>query len=132
MSHYTEVMTVFQDRDCLIEALKEMGYEVEVHEGDGEHLFGYKGDKRPQKANVIVRRKFINRMSNDYGWKWNSEGGFFTEVISEYDTKRKHLDESKLKQLYVEKKVCKRAKSLGYRIKRQSEKGEVRLTLVKY
>jgi len=132
MSHYSEVDTAFRDRDCLVESLQEMGYQVEIHEGEGSNLFGYQGDKREQKANVIVRRQFVGRSSNDLGWKWNANSGCFTQIISEFDQYTSKLDEGKLKQMYAEKKVTKKARKLGYRIKRNVEDGAVQLTLVKY
>jgi len=132
MSHYSEVDTAFRDQVCLVESLQEMGYKVEVHEGEGANLYGYQGDRREQKANVIVSRQFVGRASNDLGWKWNSNSRCFIQIVSEFDAQTHRLDEGKLKQMYAEKKVVKKALKLGYRVKRKVEEGVVQLLLMKY
>jgi hypothetical protein len=71
----------------LVRALADVGFKrVEVHE-TAQHLYGYRGDKRPQRAEVIIRRKYIGRLSNDIGFKRCADGTF-EAVISEYDRRR--------------------------------------------
>ena len=130
MSHYTEVQTEFTDRDCLVKALQKMGYTVEVHEGAGAHLYGYQGDKRSQLANVIVRKRFINDSSNDYGWKFDPKTKKFVMIESEYDVRSKHLKTDQLKQIYAEEKLLKEARRRGFRIiKRETKGGKILMTL---
>ncbi len=83
MSKYmTFTGTAFKDRECLLNALSECGY-AEVEEGEALSLYGYQGDKRPETAQIIVRRKFIGGASNDLGFQ-KTEAGYIP-VISEYD-----------------------------------------------
>ncbi len=96
MSHFTRVKTVIKDRDWLATALRQMGFpEVEVHD-QAQHLYGYQGDRREQTAEVIVRRQYVGRASNDLGFKENHEGAY-DAIISEYD--RRQYDDQWLGQL---------------------------------
>lgn len=72
----------FKDRECLVQALAECGY-LTVEEGESLSLFGYRGDRRPETAQIVVRRKFIGSASNDLGFQKTDNG--YVPVISEYD-----------------------------------------------
>lgn len=74
--------TAFKDRECLLNALSECGYET-VEEGEALSLYGYQGDRRPETAQIVVRRKYIGAASNDLGFQ-KTDAGYFP-VISEYD-----------------------------------------------
>lgn len=74
--------TAFKDRECLLKALSECGY-AETEEGDNLSLYGYRGDQRPETAQIVVRRKFIGAASNDLGFQKTQAG--YVPVISEYD-----------------------------------------------
>ena len=67
MSAYNEIDTEITDRDCLVEALQELGHVVQVHETPVQ-LEGYHGDKRQQRADVIIPRRHVGSMSNDIGF----------------------------------------------------------------
>ena len=96
MSHFTTINTQMVSESHLVEALRELGFsEVEVHE-EPENLYGYQGDVRPQKANVIIRREHVGRASNDIGFARNDDG-VFQAFISEYD--RSRYDEKWLQRL---------------------------------
>ena len=83
MSHFTCIKTQIKNRDTLIQALSDVGFnEVEVHE-TAQHLYGYQGDVREQTAEVIIRRQHISVASNDIGFK--QQDGQFEAIISEYD-----------------------------------------------
>lgn len=57
MSHFTTIRTKFVDVKTLVKALAMVGFvKVEVH-AEAQNLYGYKGDKRPQTAEVIIRRR---------------------------------------------------------------------------
>ena len=85
MSKYNRQKSTYNDRDCLVAALNEQGYtEVEVHE-EAVNLIGYHGDTRPEKANVIVRRKHIGTAANDLGFVKEADGTFST-IVSDYDS----------------------------------------------
>ena len=74
--------TAFKDRECLLKALAECGYGT-VEEGESLSLYGYQGDRRPETAQIVVRRKFIGSASNDLGFQKTDAG--YVAVISEYD-----------------------------------------------
>jgi hypothetical protein len=74
--------TAFKDRECLLKALAECGYET-VEEGENLSLCGYQGDRRPETAQIVVRRNFIGAASNDLGFQKTDAG--YVPVISEYD-----------------------------------------------
>ncbi len=84
MSHFTRIKTRFVDDQRLIKALREMGFkEIEVHEA-AQHLYGFLGDRRPQKAEIIIRRKHLSRSSNDIGFARQDDGTFLA-YISGFD-----------------------------------------------
>lgn len=90
MSRYCEVQTNFQDGDALVDALMETGKwtaeQIEVH-NTPQNLFGYRGDRRSQKAHIIIRRKHVGSLSNDLGFVRN-EDGEYEAIISEYDSRK--------------------------------------------
>ena len=87
MSHFVQIRTQIREEAILVECLKKMGFTgVECHE-EAQHLFGYQGDRRPETAEVIVRRKDIGLASNDIGFK-RQPSGEYQAVISEYDRRR--------------------------------------------
>lgn len=71
----------FAAGELLIKALQELGYHPEI--GKELTLYGYQGDARAQKAQIVVRRREIGRLSNDLGFQWT--GTAFVPIISEYD-----------------------------------------------
>lgn len=83
MSKYmTFTDAAFKDRESLLQALAECGYKV-VEEGESLSLYGYQGDRRPETAQIVVRRDYIGAASNDLGFQKTDAG--FVPVISEYD-----------------------------------------------
>jgi hypothetical protein len=86
MSHYTQVDTEFADKDYLIKALIESGFNpdcIEVH-NIPQSLFGYQDDKRAEKANIIIRKAHVGRASNDLGFV-KTPDGTYRAIVSEYD-----------------------------------------------
>ena len=84
MSHFSTIKTQISDVPALVTALSDVGYtQVEVYQ-EAQNLYGYRGDKRPQTAEVIVRRNFIGHASNDIGFKRQADGNF-EAIISDYD-----------------------------------------------
>lgn len=86
MSEFVTCETKITSRKLLIEALIDIGWtreEIEVHD-EAQHLYGYLGDRRKQKANVIIRRQHIGGSSNDIGFLKRPDGSY-EAVISEYD-----------------------------------------------
>lgn len=132
MSKFHEVRTQFKDRESLVEALADLGYtKVEVHDV-AQSLYGYKGDRRAEKANVIVRRQFVGSASNDIGFVQHADGTFGA-VISEYDSRRHNAAwVTSLTKCYAEKAALKQAKRLGFKVVRKEQKnGKTQIQLVR-
>jgi hypothetical protein len=131
MSHYTRVRTALRDRDTLVRALRRLGFrEVEAHD-EPQHLYGYQGDRRPQAAEVVIRRAHIGRLSNDIGFA-RAADGTFQAVISDYDRNRYDADwMRRLTQAYGHESARSFAEEHGYDIltEEQDENGDIRLTL---
>ena len=64
---------VFKDRRLLRAALADLGYS-EVEEGEALPLYGYQGDRRPETAEIIVRRRNLGSASNDLGFTPTPDG----------------------------------------------------------
>jgi hypothetical protein len=115
MSKYNQVETLYKDRDCLVEALGDMGYtDVEVHEV-AQNLVGYHGDLRQQKANVIVRRKHISRAANDLGFVQQKDGTF-AMIVSDFDSGKHNAQWNvALKVAYGDRGAMKVARKKGFK-----------------
>lgn len=72
----------FTDRRLLLAALADLGY-PEVEEGEALPLYGYQGDRRPETAELVVRRHHLGTASNDLGFARTPEG--YMPIVSEYD-----------------------------------------------
>ena len=124
MSRYHRTSTIYKDRECLVEALHDMGYQnVEVND-EAQQLIDYHGhathytDPTGDKANVIVRRQHIDSAANDLGFVFNKQTGVFDQVVSEFDSGKHNA--SWLKQLevnYAHRRVLKTTKRLGFHLK---------------
>ena len=113
MSKYNRQKSQYNDRDCLVAALNEMGYtDVEVHD-EAVNLIGYHGDVRPERAHIIVRRRYIDTAANDLGFVREADGTY-SAIVSDYDS-RKHGAAwmTGLKKAYTEKRLIKHAASKG-------------------
>lgn len=134
MSEYTTVELEINDPECLKSSLTEMGYVFEEHEV-AQNLHGYMGDRRQQKAHVIIRKQYVGSASNDVGFL-RKEDGTYELIISEYD--RGYGKKSSknflhaLKQVYATHKIKKKAKALGYTIKSQkSVEGKIKIRVMR-
>src|SRR5579859_6665387 len=78
---------VFKDRRLLLAALADLGYS-EVEEGDALPLFGYRGDRRPETAEIVIRRQHVGSLSNDIGFADTRDG--YTPIVSEFDQRTVH------------------------------------------
>lgn len=99
---YEEI--VFKDRRLLLAALADLGYS-EVEQGEALALYGYQGDRRPETAEVVVRRRHIGSASNDLGFSRTPQG--YVPIISEYDRGTLHGGHflAKLRTAYGERAV---------------------------
>jgi hypothetical protein len=82
MSEYHVVDVGFKDEPILVQTLKEMGYQPEIHK-NAKNLYGYAGKKRDQKANIIIPRTQVGTASNDIGFERTKKG--FVLHASEFD-----------------------------------------------
>ena len=73
---------IFKSRELLLGALADLGY-TQVDEGEDLPLYGYQGDRRPETAELVVRRAHIGSGSNDLGFVRSADGYF--PIISDYD-----------------------------------------------
>jgi len=119
MSHYSKIQTEIVDQESLLKALAGLGYRnVEVHDYP-VNLFGYRGDMRAEKANVVIRRRFVGDASNDVGFVKNADG-IFQAVISEWDQQLLGADwVQKVCQAYAYQAVVAKLEEQGYSIATQ-------------
>ena len=130
MSEYHELKTEYKDRDCLVEALNDAGYKtVEVSETPLP-LYDYTGrqthylDKTGDKANVIVRRKYIGGMPNDLGFAKQADGTY-SAIVSDYDSSKHNKGWfNNLRKSYVEKVDIKTAAKQGFKFLRKENVGK--------
>ncbi|TDD32263.1 DUF1257 domain-containing protein [Actinomadura sp. KC06] len=134
MSHFTRVRTTLRDADLLAAALAAVGFpSIETHD-EPQTLYGYQGDARPERAEVIVRRRHIGRLSNDLGFRRRPDGAF-EAIISGYD--RSRFDQAwlaKLNRAYGHAAALRYAEDNGYEIDSDvlGENGERRMVLRRY
>ena len=140
MSAYKKYKCNFVDKETLIGALEALDLPVEDYETPVS-LEGFHGETRPQKANIIVRRKHLNKtftgVSNDLGFIFDKSSGQYIMECSEYDTKM--LMPQRIKQAYSLVGIQKLATEEGveidesteYDMLRQREQPEVYMTLSK-
>ena len=96
MSHFTTMETAFVSKEHLLAALADLGFDQVEEHAIPEALYGYEGDRRPQTAEIIIRRKFVGRSSNDIGFA-STPGGTYEAIISEFD--RQAYDQAWLNRL---------------------------------
>ena len=135
MSHFTTVRTQMKNREALVRALRSLGFSaVEVH-SIPQHLYGYVGDVRPQKAEIIVRRQYISMASNDIGFS-RQKDGTFKATISEYDQGIGYNAEwlGRLSQQYAYEILQEHIRSQRYAVVRQEvqQDGSLRLLLRRF
>lgn len=87
MSHFTTIRTKMIDQHHLLAALRDLGFSTVESQTAPSTLFGYKGDARPEMAEIIIRRKYIGGASNDIGFA-KSADGTFQAIISGYDQRK--------------------------------------------
>ena len=131
MSEFHLIDVVFNDEDVLVQSLKEMGYTpiTSVH---AKPLHGYQGDKREQKAHIIIPRSQVGSASNDVGFERVGNG--FKLHASEFDHQWRSGQKLKtLNKKYAEHKIGKEIlKSGKYRItsRKENKNGQVEINLV--
>lgn len=131
MSHYTSIQLEIRDRDALVAALADLGFaEVEVHERP-RHLRGFEGDRRSQKAEVIIRRRHLGDVSNDIGFR-RTPSGTYDAIISEYDQEEGYGADwrNRLMQRYGRHVAVNRLQKKGFRVVREEARdGKLHLVM---
>ncbi len=133
MSAYTEQQTQITDADILTECLKAKGVKEVINHDTAVQLEGYHGDKRKDTAEIVIPRRAIGGMSNDVGFKKQTDGTY-KAVISQYDSHRFNAAwMTDLKKIYAEKKIHKVAKKNGLTFigKKVGQDGGFKLQFVK-
>ena len=135
MSKYGLTQTVLREEKYLVEALKEMGYEVEVHP-EGAQLNSYYSEQEAKAANIIIRRQHLGGAYGDIGFARQPDGQL-TVIKDELDEHRGYGTRwlGRVHQLYKEKQTLAMARARGYILKRReviqtSEGQQVRLQFV--
>jgi len=132
MSKYGETQTVLREEKLLLDALKEMGYQVEVHP-EGAPLNSYYSEQGGKVANIIIRRAQLPGAYGDVGFVRQPDGRF-TLIEDELDDHsgygKKWL--GRVQQIYKENQTLAVAQAKGYRLKSRqvietSEGKQVRL-----
>ena len=135
MSKYSVNQTVLREEKYLVEALKEMGYETEVHP-EGAPLNSYYSEQEAKVANIIIRR---DQLRGAYG-----DVGFVRQPDAQFAVIKDELDEyrgygarwlGRVQQLYKEKQTLAMARTKGYTLKSRevietSQGEQVRLQFV--
>ncbi len=128
MSHFTTVQTQFINRENLVKALGEVGYNnIEVYDAP-LNLYGFQGDMREQKAEIIIRRQFVGNASNDIGFRKNTNN-CYEAIISNFDrTKHNDVWLGKLSQRYGILSTTQELKKKGFSLKQETlANGTIRL-----
>lgn len=123
---------VMKKRGVSIEKARDIVDEyVEVHH-EPVNLFGYKGDIRDEKAEIICRRGFVSNYlgggaSNDAGF--TLKDGCFEAIISDYDNGRWWGSAApRFWQVALAQESILEAKSEGYILHKVEENNEIKLT----
>ena len=135
MSKYGETQTVLHEEKFLLDALKEMGYQPEVHPG-GAPLNSYYSEQEAKVANIIIRRAQLPGAFGDVGFVRQPDGQFTLiedELGDHSGYGRKWL--GRVQQIYKESQTLAVAQVKGYRLKSRqvietSEVRQVRLQFV--
>jgi hypothetical protein len=117
MSKYAQTQTVLRDEKYLVEALKAMGFEVEVHP-EGSQLNSYYAEQEAKVANIIIRRQCLRGAYGDIGFTRQPDGQFamVKDELDEYHGYgAKWLGQ--VQQLYKERQTLAMARSKGYILK---------------
>lgn len=129
MSKYlTFTDVVFTNRALLLATLADLGY-AQIEEGESLALYGYRGDERAERAQLVVRRRHIGSASNDLGFAHNHEG--YTPIISEYDQRTLHGGKflARLRTAYNERVVGQMKERLRGTLRREQQGSTIKLKI---
>jgi hypothetical protein len=135
VSKYGETITQVREEKYLLDALKEMGYQIEVHP-EGSPLNSYYADQEAKVANIIIRRDQLRGAYGDVGFVRQPDGQL-SVIKDELDEYRGYGARwlGRVQQLYKEKQTLAMARAKGYTLKSRevietSQGEQVRLQFV--
>ncbi|MDE3180895.1 MAG: DUF1257 domain-containing protein [Acidobacteriota bacterium] len=117
MSKYAQLVTEVREEKYLVEALKEMGYAVEVHP-EGAPLGRYYSEQEGEAAHVIIRRPQLHGAFGDIGFARQADGRLVA-IVDEIDQQCGYGTKwlGRVQQLYKEKQTLATARAKGYILK---------------
>lgn len=132
MSSYVKIDVKLTSEESIKEGLKAMDLPFEEFEV-AEPLTDYRGNRRTEtRANIIVRRKHLNRLSNDMGFEKLPDGTWRAHV-SDYDMPPRSKVWPRFKQEYAVSVNTRAARKKGYHVKRVDEPdGKIKLKVTGY
>ena len=117
MSAYKKIECEIVDKNSLLNALSSLGFKPICYT-EPEQLIGFKGDKRNEKANIIIPKDQVNHFtgaSNDIGFLWDAENKKYEMIVSDYDQAHKMHD--RIIQSYVKVVLEEALAKNGFKIK---------------
>ena len=88
MSKYRVIQAEFKSEPALRQALEDACGEFNIryeYHAEGASLYGFQGDLRPERAELIIRRQYVGNMANDLGFARQADGSY-AAIISEFDS----------------------------------------------
>ncbi len=117
MSAYKKIECEIVDKNSLLNALSSLGFKPICYT-EPEQLTGYKGDKRNEKANIVIPKEQVNHFtgaSNDIGFLWDAKNKKYEMIVSDYDQAHKMHD--RIIQSYVKVVLEEALAKNGFKIK---------------
>ena len=117
MSAYKKIECEIVDKNSLLNALSSLGFKPICYT-EPEQITGIKGDKRNEKANIIIPKDQVNHFtgaSNDIGFLWDAENKKYEMIVSDYDQAHKMHD--RIIQSYVKVVLEEALAKNGFKIK---------------
>ena len=68
MSAYTLIETQLVSEEHLVRALEDVGFEQVERHAAAQPLVGFEGLRREQRAEIIIRKRYLDAASNDLGF----------------------------------------------------------------
>jgi hypothetical protein len=116
MSKYGEFITTISDEKALVEALKDLGMECEVH-AEARELSSWHGKDAGHMAHVIVRRDNVKDMNSlaDVGF-FRDPSGSYRLIVDDFKFNADSTSAwmARVKQTYQERRQINVAKTKGY------------------
>ena len=130
MSEMHTLKVDFTNEECLVNALKECGYKVEVHQEEVEIIPFYKG-RESQKAHVVIRKNNFHGFS-DAGFQRQKDGSYKLHCDEmDWNGQRGKFNVNKITQRYGLAKIKKliRGSSKYSLLKEEEVDGELNIKL---